>query len=110
MPLQFVAPESYMDNHIKAMFASHGLSPEITYVPDYTALIANVALGKGLALMTALPVDERMLTYVEVDDPMARRGIYLSWPTNRTLSASANQIIQHLLKTSREAGAENLIF
>jgi len=108
--LLFVAPNSYMDVHIKNMFAAYDLVPNIKYSPDYSTLALDVALGRGIALTTKLPVDNSMLVYIPVDDPLSKRAVYLSWPTNRKLSDAALYVRSHFLSTSKKHGPEKLIF
>lgn len=105
-----VTPNSYMDVHIRHMFSAFGISPQIAYSPDYSALAADVAMGSGIAMVTKMPVDVNLLSYVDIDDPHAKRKIYISWPTNRKLSDSTNMVLNHILQISRKANAEMLVF
>ncbi len=108
--LCFVAPDSYMDKHIKRMFKEHNLVPRMIYAPDHTILTTEIALGKKIALTTKLPIDDNLLTFIEVDDPLAKRPVYISWPTDRRLSDSAGILLEHILTISRASGADSLLF
>lgn len=108
--LRFVAPDSYMDLHIKQMFRRHGYTPNLTYSPDYSVLATDVALGKGIAPITRMPIDDKLLTFVPIDDPLALRDIYISWPTNRRLSDAAATVLQHVIDVSRASGPDSLVF
>lgn len=108
--LCFVAPDSYMDKHIKQMFKEHNLVPKMIYAPDHTVLTTEIALGKKIALTTRLPIDENLLTFVDVDDPLAKRPVYVSWATDRKLSDSADALLKHILMLSKTYGAESLLF
>lgn len=105
-----VSPNSYMDKHIKRLFAAKGITPKIYYSTDWTSLLTDVAIGKGIALTTMLPINPDILTYVDVDEPDNKRNIFISWPTNRPLSAPTKLLLDHFLKISTQLGAENLIF
>lgn len=108
--LLFVAPNSYMDIHIKQMFAAYDLVPNLQYSPDYSTLALDVTLGRGIALTTKLPVDEKMLAYIPVNDPLSLRSVYLSWPTNRKLSSAANLVMNHIISVAKSFSQQNLIF
>ncbi|MDO4567307.1 MAG: LysR family transcriptional regulator substrate-binding protein, partial [Oscillospiraceae bacterium] len=105
-----VSPNSYMDVHIKRLFASKGIFPHISYSKDWTSLITETAIGKGVAFTTILPINSDLLTYVEIDEPNNKRDIFISWSTNRALSPSAKLLLSHILKVSEENGPNNLIF
>ncbi len=109
-PLLCVTPDSYMDIHIRRMFKDAGLQPGISYSPDYSALAADVAMGKGIAMVTKMPVDDNLLSYVDIDEPNAKRRIHLSWPTNRKLSEATNLVLGHILQISRKDNAQTLVF
>lgn len=108
--LRFVAPDSYMDLHIKQMFKNHGYTPNIVYSPDYSTLATAVALGKGIALITKMPVDENLLVYVPLEDELSKRAIYASWPTNRRMSDAASAVLNHILNVSKSAAPNSLMF
>lgn len=108
--LRFVAPNSYMDLHIKKMFGQYGYTPNIAYSADYSVLASDVALGKGIAPITKMPIDDKLLTFVTIDDPLAIRNVYISWPKNRKLSEKTVAVRDHIIKLSRASGADSLVF
>lgn len=105
-----VAPNSYMDLHVKNMFKLHDITPKIVYSQDYPTLATDVYLGKGIALITKMPVDNQLLSFVYVDDPLSKRAVYISWPGNRSLSESASSVLNHILSISQSSGPESLVF
>ncbi|WP_458398072.1 LysR family transcriptional regulator [Anaerotignum sp.] len=100
---------SNMDLVIKEMFKEEGLTPHLTYVSDWTSQQLAVSSGKGLALSTNVPVDEKLLTKVNIDSPKSIMPLYLTWPTNRKPSQIVNFVKDYFIELSGTF-PEDLIF
>lgn len=105
-----VSPNSYMDVYIKQLFAGINSFPRIEYSRDWTTLVAEVAIGKGIALSTLLPINPKLLTYVDIDTIEDTRKIYIRWPTNRKLSTPAKNLLQYFTDTAEKYDPQNLLF
>ncbi len=105
-----VSPNSYMDTYIKRLFAGINCFPRIVYSRDWTTILTEVAIGKGIALSTMLPINPTLLTYIDVDTIEDTRNIFLSWATNRTLSEPAKKLLKYFVSTAEKYGPDELIF
>lgn len=104
-----VSQNSINDEYIHRLFAAQGQTPKMEYYSDWSAMIANVAMGKGVAVATCGVVDDQRMEYIDIADDNAKIDIYLSWPKNRKLAGSAKFVVDHILKTV-EAANHELVF
>lgn len=105
-----VSENSLNDIYIHKLFAKQGLTPKMEYYSDWSAMIANVAMGKGVAVATRGVVDDKRMAYVDIADDDAKIDIYLSWPSNRKLAGSTKFVVEHILKTAEAVSKEDLVF
>ncbi len=101
-----VSQNSINDEYIHRLFAAQGQTPKMEYYSDWSAMIANVAMGKGVAVATRGVVDDQRMAYIDIADENATIDIYLSWPQNRKLAGSAKFVVDHILKTVEAANGE----
>ena len=105
-----VSENSLNDKYIHKLFAKYDLTPNMEYCSDWSAMLANVAMGKGVAVTTRGVVDDQRMAYVDIDDDEAKIDIYLSWPSNRKLAGSTKLVVGHILKTVESANVSELAF
>lgn len=108
-PLIVIDPNSNMDTAIKNMFRNEGMTPRFTYVSNWGAQQLAVATGAGLGLSMDVPVNEKLLTKVEIDNPMSVLPVYLTWEKNQKLSQSVTFVRDYFLRLS-ESFEEDIIF
>ena len=105
-----VSQNSFNDEYIHRLFAKRDLTPKMEYYSDWSAMIASVAMGKGVAVATRGVVDDQRMSYVDIADDDAKIDIYLSWPANRKLTGSAKFTVEHILKLVETADKDELVF
>jgi len=79
---------------LEDLFASQNIEPQIqSIVPDWVTVVANVALGSGIAITPKVPIDTDTLTAVPFVNPSERAWrTYMLWPKNRKLSPAAQEV------------------
>ena len=107
--LVLIDANSNMDQRIREMMASEGISPKIQYEADWTAQQLAVMSGKGLALSCDVTLDGRFLRKVPIDHPLAAMPLYLSWTSKQKLSGAALYVRDYYLQLAQRKGAE-LVF
>lgn len=105
-----IDPNSNLDNAMKRMFSDAGITPNLTYVSDWTTSEIHISAGEGIGFSSDIPVDERYLKKLPISDTEAIMPMYLSWPTNRKLSQATTFYRDYLLNYSVEKGMHSLIF
>ena len=111
VPLVCVHEYSYMDRYFKAMFkASQGTKLKMSYVTDQPSLRMAVVLKRGIGVTTNIPVDNTHLHLVDIDEPAAVRKIFLSWPTNKSLTKSAAIVRDYFVSVTENHKPEELVF
>ena len=100
---------SNMDQRIKEMLKSAGISPHVQYEADWAAQQFSVMNGKGLALSCDIALDERFIRKVPIDNELATMPLYLSWSSKQKLSGAAVYARDYYLELTRHRGAE-LVF
>lgn len=101
-----------LSNRVEALFRSHDLRPNYSqFVDSWTAQMAMVSLGLGVAICPKMPVDQELLTYVLLDDPMSTRNVYISWAKDRKLPPSVEYVRDYCIdyfrkKNSRGGGKD----
>lgn len=101
---------SNLDHGIKSMFKSANIEPQMTYVSNWTTQQLVVSTGSGIALSSDVPVDETLLTKVQIDSPLAIFPIYLTWQKNRKYSQATLLFRDYLIELSKTAAEDELIF
>ena len=96
---------SNLDNHIKNMFKSEDVKPEITYVSDWTAQHLAVASGAGVGLSVGVPHNVRSVRMVPVEHPEAMMPLYLTWASGRKLTPAAVYVRDKILEITSTMAA-----
>ena len=84
--------------------------PILSFADTIEAMCSMVTLKRKIGISTTIPVESNVLRLLSVDEPEARRKIYLSWANNRKLPAKAAVLRDFIIQASREQGLENMIF
>lgn len=100
---------SNMDNRIKEMFASAGVTPRIRYVSDWTAQQLAVTTGKGVALSCDNEFDDRYMHRVKINSDYSLLPLYLSWSGKHKLNGAALYFRDYLMRLN-ETNEGELIF
>lgn len=82
-----------LSNWVENMFSAHNLKPNYSqFVDSWTAQMAMVSLGRGIAICPKLPADSEFVSYVPLDDPMNGRNVYISWAKDRKLPPAVKYV------------------
>ena len=100
-----------LSNWVENMFSSYNLKPNYSqFVDSWTAQMAMVSLGRGIAICPKLPADGEFISYVPLDDPMNSRDVYISWAKDRKLPPAVKYVRDYCIdyfkmnKNSSEKG------
>ena len=85
-PLIVYGNGRFLSKWIEQMYQYSNIKPNYSEsCPEWTAQLLQVELGKGIAILPRVPVNEDRIAVIPIDHPMNKRDIYMLWATNRDL-------------------------
>lgn len=98
LPLVHYHPRSELHHRIDAMFANAGCTENtVACYEDWFSQIAAITLGSGIGISPKIPFDSEKIKMIPLDDPLAKRTIYMLWAKGRELSAVAGYVRAHCM-------------
>ena len=85
------------------LFDNAGISANfVDGCTDWSAMIMEVARGKGVAIVPKIEVSLNKVAYIPIAGADNKRDIYLLWPNGRKLNKAAERVKEFCLKRSEQ--------
>lgn len=105
-PMVMLTRKSQARNMIEQIYRKRGRILHVAIeAVECNATMQFVSLGRGVSILPIVPAQNASpVCSIPIDDPDFSRIVYLSWPKDRKLSVSAQQLQKYVLEHFSPAG------